>query len=60
MKAKEEMMILNPLSAYVFWLIPLYEKGTKCGAAYNMHEITFKKAKGLPQISKTLQCVFFA
>ena len=31
MKAKEEIMILNPLSAYVFWLIPLYEEGTKCG-----------------------------
>jgi hypothetical protein len=25
-----------------------------------MLEITFKKAKGLPQISKTLQCEFFA
>jgi hypothetical protein len=25
-----------------------------------MHKITFKKAKGLPQISRTLQCEFFA
>ena len=33
MKAKVEIMILNALSAYVFWLIPLYEEGTKCGAA---------------------------
>ena len=50
MKAKGEIVILNLLSVYVFWLIPLYEEGTKCGVAYNMHEITFKKAKGLPQI----------
>jgi hypothetical protein len=54
MKEKEEIMILNPISAYIFWLIPLYEEGTKCGAAYNMHEITFKKARALPQITKTL------
>jgi hypothetical protein len=30
-----------------------------CGADYNMHEITFKKARGLPQITKNLtMCIF--
>ena len=59
MKAKEEIMILNPLSAYVFWLIPLYEEGTKCGASYNMHVITFKKARGLSQVTKNLTMCSF-
>ena len=59
MKTKEETMILNPLSAYVFWLVPLYGEGTKCGADYNMHEIMFKKARGLPQITNKLtMCIF--
>ena len=61
MKEKEEIMILNPLSAYVFWLIPLYGEGTKCGADYNMHGIIFKKAMGLQKIIKKLtMCIFFA
>jgi hypothetical protein len=59
MKTKEEIMILNPLSAYVFLLIPLYGEGTKCGADYNMHGIMFKRARGLPQITKRLtMCIF--
>jgi hypothetical protein len=32
-RKKKGKMILNLLSAYVFWLIPLYEEGSKCGAA---------------------------
>ena len=32
MKAKVEIDF-NPLSAYAFWLTPLYDEGTKCGAA---------------------------
>jgi hypothetical protein len=59
MKSKEEIMILNPLSAYVFCLIPLYEEGTKCGVDYNMHGIIFKEAGRLPQIKKRLTiCIF--
>jgi len=52
-------MIL-PLSAHVFWLIPLYEEVTKCRANYNVHEINFKEAGGLPQITKRItMCIFF-